>query len=80
MSEDKTGVFNVTLRQLEKKDEGWYWCSVGVLQAAVHINVTQRPTTHRNIAAVTTPTLPMLHSAFSTFRLHSYLCLKDLPH
>uniref|UniRef100_A0A8C8GVS1 Ig-like domain-containing protein n=1 Tax=Oncorhynchus tshawytscha TaxID=74940 RepID=A0A8C8GVS1_ONCTS len=86
ISDGKRGVFNVTLKELEKKDAGWYWCSVGDLQAAVHINVTQRSTAHRNTAgqlffcfisdflpmfpsteAVTTPTLPMLHSAFSTF-------------
>ncbi|XP_014024852.2 polymeric immunoglobulin receptor [Salmo salar] len=68
ISDGKRGVFNVTMKQLEKKDAGWYWCSVGDLQAAVHINVTQRSTAHRNTAeAVTTPTLPMLHSAFLTF-------------
>ncbi|XP_020348258.1 polymeric immunoglobulin receptor isoform X1 [Oncorhynchus kisutch] len=68
ISDGKRGVFNVTMKELEKKDAGWYWCSVGDLQAAVHINVTQRSTAHRNTAeAVTTPTLPMLHSAFSTF-------------
>uniref|UniRef100_A0A4W5NK26 Ig-like domain-containing protein n=1 Tax=Hucho hucho TaxID=62062 RepID=A0A4W5NK26_9TELE len=33
ISDGKRGVFNVTMKQLEKKDAGWYWCSVGDLQA-----------------------------------------------
>ncbi|XP_033855421.3 polymeric immunoglobulin receptor-like isoform X1 [Acipenser ruthenus] len=29
ISDDRTrGVFTVTLRRLEKKDEGWYWCAI----------------------------------------------------
>ncbi|CAB1331966.1 unnamed protein product [Coregonus sp. 'balchen'] len=87
ISDDKRGVFNVTMRELEKKDAGWYWCSVGDLQAAVHINVTQRPTTHRNTAGqlMLVESSDYSNSAHVTLsilhirRLHSYLCLKDKP-
>ncbi|XP_034149774.1 polymeric immunoglobulin receptor isoform X2 [Esox lucius] len=65
IKDDKSGVFNVTIRKLERKDSGWYWCSVGDLQAPVHINVIQRPTTHRNIT-VTPPTSSTLHLSFSS--------------
>uniref|UniRef100_A0A8C9VS16 Ig-like domain-containing protein n=1 Tax=Scleropages formosus TaxID=113540 RepID=A0A8C9VS16_SCLFO len=36
------GVFSVTVRDLEQKDRGWYWCSVGDRLFPVHISVTQK--------------------------------------
>nr|XP_023663767.1 polymeric immunoglobulin receptor-like isoform X3 [Paramormyrops kingsleyae] len=38
---DDTGnrVFIVTMRGLERKDTGWYWCDAGGLQIPVHITV-----------------------------------------
>ncbi|KAJ8387645.1 hypothetical protein AAFF_G00151950 [Aldrovandia affinis] len=35
------GLLTVTVRELEKKDTGWYWCAAGDLQIPVHINVTE---------------------------------------
>uniref|UniRef100_A0A3B3RK91 Immunoglobulin domain-containing protein n=1 Tax=Paramormyrops kingsleyae TaxID=1676925 RepID=A0A3B3RK91_9TELE len=32
-------VFSVTMRGLERKDTGWYWCDIGVVQIPVHITV-----------------------------------------
>ncbi|XP_048868440.1 polymeric immunoglobulin receptor-like isoform X2 [Brienomyrus brachyistius] len=32
-------VFSVTMRRLERKDTGWYWCDAGGLQIPVHITV-----------------------------------------
>ncbi|XP_072566595.1 polymeric immunoglobulin receptor-like isoform X2 [Paramormyrops kingsleyae] len=40
------GVFSVTMRGLERKDTGWYWCAAGIWQIPVHITVSQTtPTT-----------------------------------
>lgn len=39
--DDGSGVFTVTLMELERKDTGWYWCSAGDFQVPVHINVTE---------------------------------------
>ncbi|XP_035269071.1 polymeric immunoglobulin receptor-like [Anguilla anguilla] len=38
-------VFNVTMRELNREDAGWYWCAAGELQIPVHINVTEETTT-----------------------------------
>ncbi|XP_048868475.1 polymeric immunoglobulin receptor-like isoform X2 [Brienomyrus brachyistius] len=38
-------VFSVTVRGLERKDTGWYWCDDGNLQIPVHITVNQTATT-----------------------------------
>ncbi|KAL2089652.1 hypothetical protein ACEWY4_014340 [Coilia grayii] len=53
ISDDGSGVFNVTLAKLGRKDTGWYWCSAGGVQAPVHINVTGRPDGLYNITATT---------------------------
>ncbi|KAG5268395.1 hypothetical protein AALO_G00212110 [Alosa alosa] len=45
---DAAAVFKVTLRNLQEKNSGWYWCSVGTFQMPVHITVSKRtilPTT-----------------------------------
>ncbi|XP_048866786.1 polymeric immunoglobulin receptor-like isoform X3 [Brienomyrus brachyistius] len=39
------GVFSVTMRGLERKDTGWYWCTADIWQIPVHITVSQRTTT-----------------------------------
>nr|XP_023657800.1 polymeric immunoglobulin receptor-like [Paramormyrops kingsleyae]XP_023657801.1 polymeric immunoglobulin receptor-like [Paramormyrops kingsleyae] len=38
-------VFSVTVRGLETKDTGWYWCAAGDQQIPVHITVSQTTTT-----------------------------------
>ncbi|XP_072567737.1 polymeric immunoglobulin receptor-like, partial [Paramormyrops kingsleyae] len=38
-------VFSVTMRGLERKDTGWYWCDDGNQQIPVHITVNLRTTT-----------------------------------
>lgn len=47
IDDDRTGAFTVTLKKLQMKDTGWYWCSAGQQQIAVHLLVTPRPTTSR---------------------------------
>ncbi|KAG5260480.1 hypothetical protein AALO_G00310680, partial [Alosa alosa] len=39
---DAAGVFKVTLRNLQEKNSGWYWCSVGESQMPVHITVKNK--------------------------------------
>ncbi|XP_072566574.1 CMRF35-like molecule 6 [Paramormyrops kingsleyae] len=38
-------VFSVTMKGLERKDTGWYWCAAGNLQIPVHITVNQTTST-----------------------------------
>ncbi|XP_041804542.1 polymeric immunoglobulin receptor isoform X2 [Chelmon rostratus] len=45
ISDDRTRTFTVTLKKLQLRDTGWYWCSAGQQQIAVHVLVTPRPTT-----------------------------------
>ncbi|KAK1172211.1 CMRF35-like molecule 3 [Acipenser oxyrinchus oxyrinchus] len=61
ISDDRTlGVFTVTVRRLEKKDAGWYWCGIEragtdegiqlnliVDEAARSTTITQQPTTEQ---------------------------------
>ncbi|XP_048866329.1 polymeric immunoglobulin receptor-like [Brienomyrus brachyistius] len=41
----ENNVFSVTMRGLERKDTGWYWCDTGNVQIPVHITVSLRTTT-----------------------------------
>ena len=45
ISDDKKGSFSVTLKNLEKRDSGWYWCAAAQQQMSVHVMVTPRVTT-----------------------------------
>ncbi|KAI1901295.1 hypothetical protein AGOR_G00032840 [Albula goreensis] len=45
ISDDDIGQFNVTVRELERSDTGWYWCAAGDLQIPVHIYVTEKTET-----------------------------------
>ncbi|XP_036373585.1 polymeric immunoglobulin receptor-like [Megalops cyprinoides] len=45
VSDDRRGVLTVTVRRLERKDTGWYWCTAGEEQFPVHITVTHRNAT-----------------------------------
>ncbi|XP_044076030.1 polymeric immunoglobulin receptor isoform X1 [Siniperca chuatsi] len=56
ISDDRTRTFTITLKKLEMKDTGWYWCSAGQQQIAVHVLVTPRPTT--TAVSVTSPLTP----------------------
>lgn len=40
VSDDRIGSFGVTLKKLQIKDAGWYWCSVGQHKLPVHVQVT----------------------------------------
>ncbi|KAJ8336564.1 hypothetical protein SKAU_G00377840 [Synaphobranchus kaupii] len=49
LSDDGVGVFTVTVETLEQRDVGWYWCATGQQQVAVHIAVTPRSSTQRDV-------------------------------
>ncbi|KAM6918252.1 polymeric immunoglobulin receptor [Xenentodon cancila] len=51
--DDRTGAFTVTLKKLQMRDTGWYWCSAGQQKIAVHVLVTPKPST--TAGSVTTP-------------------------
>ncbi|XP_048866797.1 polymeric immunoglobulin receptor-like isoform X2 [Brienomyrus brachyistius] len=38
-------VFNVTMKGLERKDTGWYWCTAEIWQIPVYVTVSQTATT-----------------------------------
>ncbi|XP_061550847.1 CMRF35-like molecule 5 isoform X5 [Phycodurus eques] len=50
ISDDRTGTLTITMKKLHMSDMGWYWCSAGQQQIAVHVQVLHRPST---TAAVT---------------------------
>ncbi|TDH06087.1 hypothetical protein EPR50_G00130310 [Perca flavescens] len=54
ISDDRTRTFTITLKKLKMRDTGWYWCSAGQQQIAVHVLVTSRPTTA--VSVTSTPT------------------------
>ncbi|KAK1172210.1 CMRF35-like molecule 3 [Acipenser oxyrinchus oxyrinchus] len=70
ISDDRTlGVFTVTVRRLEKKDAGWYWCGIEragtdegiqlnliVDEAARSTTITQQPTTEQTSTSDPTST------------------------
>ncbi|XP_036373570.1 CMRF35-like molecule 9 [Megalops cyprinoides] len=58
ISDDRRGEFNVTVRRLERKDTGWYWCTAGDTQVPVHISVVQPTGTQRAINSTSPPTTP----------------------
>lgn len=52
--DDRTRTFTITLKKLQMRDTGWYWCSAGQEQKHVHVLVTPRPAT----TAATSPPTP----------------------
>ncbi|XP_067385178.1 polymeric immunoglobulin receptor isoform X2 [Channa argus] len=49
ISDDRTGAFTVTLKKLQMRDTGWYLCSAGQKQEAVHVLVTPRASTTASV-------------------------------
>ncbi|XP_073346795.1 polymeric immunoglobulin receptor isoform X2 [Pagrus major] len=45
ISDDRTRTFTITLKKLQLRDTGWYWCYAGQQKIAVRVVVTPRPTT-----------------------------------
>ncbi|KAM8849352.1 polymeric immunoglobulin receptor [Spinachia spinachia] len=60
--DDRTRAFTVTLKELQMKDTGWYWCCAGQLQMHVHVIVTPRSWT--TAVTVTSPHTPSRAPAY----------------
>lgn len=45
ISDDRTRTFTITFKKLQMRDTGWYWCSAGQQQMAVHVLVRPQATT-----------------------------------
>ncbi|KAK1790875.1 hypothetical protein P4O66_014729, partial [Electrophorus voltai] len=43
--DDRLDTVTVTMRRLEMRDAGWYWCGAGQQQVTVHVSVTAKQTT-----------------------------------
>ncbi|KAF7643333.1 hypothetical protein LDENG_00241490 [Lucifuga dentata] len=54
--DDRTGTFAVTLKAVQMRDTGWYWCTAGQQQVAVHVLVTPRPSTTAAATVTSSPT------------------------
>lgn len=46
ISDDRIGSFAVTLKNLQMKDTGWYWCSAGQHKMFVHVQATPPTARH----------------------------------
>ncbi|XP_076018480.1 polymeric immunoglobulin receptor isoform X2 [Genypterus blacodes] len=55
ISDDRTRSFTVTLKKVQLRDTGWYWCAAGQQQVAVHVQVTLQPST--TVTVSSPPTL-----------------------
>ncbi|XP_078143798.1 polymeric immunoglobulin receptor isoform X2 [Centroberyx gerrardi] len=55
ISDDRTGAFTVTLKKLQMRDAGWYWCAAGQQQMAVHVMVTPPASTTVSVTSPPTP-------------------------
>ncbi|TSP09056.1 Protein THEM6 [Bagarius yarrelli] len=54
ISDNRKDTVTVTMRQLEFRDAGWYYCGAGEHQASVHVLVTSRSTTNDSSQAMRT--------------------------
>lgn len=63
--DDRKDTITVTMRRLELRDAGWYWCGVGQQQVTVHVLVTPRPTTTQSVTTPVslTPQYPVMVKA-----------------
>ncbi|XP_029971688.1 polymeric immunoglobulin receptor [Salarias fasciatus] len=77
ISDDRTGAFTVTLKKLQMRDAGWYWCSAGQQKVGVHVLVSARPTAAAvSVTSAPTPSptvehLPPQKSSANCWHRHS---------
>lgn len=62
--DDGSRTFTVTLKNLQMKDTGWYWCCAGQHKEHVHVIVTPRPSTSRS----TNLLFPLIILQYSSMR------------
>lgn len=77
ISDDRTGAFTVTLKKLQMRDAGWYWCSAGPQKVGVHVLVRARPAA-ATVSVTSSPTpsqtvehLPPQKSTTNSWHHHS---------
>ncbi|XP_076146511.1 uncharacterized protein nck1b isoform X2 [Alosa pseudoharengus] len=80
---DAAGVFRVTLRNLQEKNSGWYWCSVGEFQMPVHITVKSQhlsSVTKVSVQRGQSITIPFLYN--QTYKDNKKFCQRGtgVPH
>ncbi|XP_041096442.1 CMRF35-like molecule 3 [Polyodon spathula] len=64
IDDDKTqGVFTMTVRSLEKKDAGWYWCAI---ERKGYIKIDKRFQLHLDVVDAPTTPQTTMSSIFST--------------
>lgn len=62
ISDDRTRAFTITLKKLQPRDTGWYWCCAGQQKIAVHVLVTPRPTmASESVTSPLTPSQSVAH-------------------
>ncbi|TNM98113.1 hypothetical protein fugu_014359 [Takifugu bimaculatus] len=55
LSDDRIGSVAVTLKKLQTRDTGWYWCSVGEHKLSVHVQATPPTTSAESLTSTLTP-------------------------
>ncbi|KAM9323491.1 polymeric immunoglobulin receptor isoform 2-T2 [Pholidichthys leucotaenia] len=60
--DDRTGAFTVTMKNLQLRDAGWYWCCAGQQLIPVQVLVKPQPTT-MSVTSPSTPTEPTVKPA-----------------
>ncbi|XP_036940957.1 polymeric immunoglobulin receptor isoform X1 [Acanthopagrus latus] len=83
ISDDRTRTFTITLKKLQLRDSGWYWCYAGQQRIAVSVVVTPRPTTTVSVTLTPSQSAVRLHPAKSitqqSWNGHSHIMVSLLP-
>ncbi|XP_030259891.1 polymeric immunoglobulin receptor isoform X2 [Sparus aurata] len=82
ISDDRTRTFTITLKKLQLRDSGWYWCYAGQQRIAVSLVVTPRPTTTVSLTLTPSQSDARLHPPKSisqqSWNSHSHIMVSLL--